>query len=252
MKYLLAIETSGKFGSVAVASQDTESVDSIQSIDLPRNIGSAQSLAQGIQELTRETKIALSEVGCIALVNGPGSFTGLRVGIATAKSMAYAMKIPVVGLDTLDVIQLQWTCDPRFPQEPGSAVYAHAILDAYRGQIFVKSKNKAGESSESRLIDLADFLEECRNTEPDPTTHIMVGPGVERVKRFVDRELVSEDLKLWFSKVSCFDDQSCEPHAKFVAKIGLQKWADGGQIDPISLLPNYFRGSAAEEKAKAV
>ncbi len=77
-------------------------------------------------------------------------------------------------------------------------------------------------------------------------------PGVERVKRFVDRELVDGDLKQWFSKVSCWDGQSLEPHAKFVAKIGLQKWAEGSQIDPISLLPNYFRGSAAEEKAKAV
>lgn len=252
MKHILAIETSGKFGSVALARRDNESLDSIQSIDLPRDIGSAQSLAQGILELTRKTSIALSDVGCIALVNGPGSFTGLRVGIATAKSIAYAMEIPVLAIDTLDVIQLQLTYDPRFSQEPFSAVYAHAILDAYRGQIFVKSKNQAGESSESRLIDLADFLEHCRNTESNPNTHIMVGPGVERVKRFLDRELVDGDLKQWFSKVSCWDGQSLEPHAKFVAKIGLQKWAEGSQIDPISLLPNYFRGSAAEEKAKAV
>jgi hypothetical protein len=42
------------------------------------------------------------------------------------------------------------------------------------------------------------------------------------------------------------------PHAKFVAKLGLQYWARGEQIEPIALLPNYFRGSAAEEKAKAV
>ncbi len=118
MKHILAIETSGKFGSVALARRDNESLDSIQSIDLPRDIGSAQSLAQGILELTRKTSIALSDVGCIALVNGPGSFTGLRVGIATAKSIAYAMEIPVLAIDTLDVIQLQLTYDPGFPKSP--------------------------------------------------------------------------------------------------------------------------------------
>ena len=252
MSNLLAIETSGRFGSVAIANHKIDSLDSIVSLDLPRTVGSAQSLAQGISRIAQENQIALANFGCIALVNGPGSFTGLRVGIATAKSMAYALGIPVVGLDTLDVIHLQAASSPKVLDPIYSIGHTHAMLDAYRGQIFVKSKDKIGRFSESKVADLADFLSWCRDVEPDPTAHAMVGPGVERVRRFLERELDEGDLRDWGARVSWFGEQEFEPHAKFVAKLGLQRWDRGGQIDPIALLPSYFRGSAAEEKAKAV
>ncbi|MCU0713484.1 MAG: tRNA (adenosine(37)-N6)-threonylcarbamoyltransferase complex dimerization subunit type 1 TsaB [Pirellula sp.] len=252
MSHILAIETSGKFGSVAIASPKADSLDSMASIELPRTIGSAQSLAQCIHQLTRESRIPLSDVGCIALVNGPGSFTGLRVGIATAKSIAYAIGIPVIGVDTLDVIQLQAACNANLREKVPAGCCIHATLDAYRGQIFVKSKDSVGRYSESKVVDLVEFLEGCRSVDPEPTAHAMVGPGVERIRRFVDRELVEGDLKQWVAEVSWFGEQEFEPHARFVAKLGLQQWAKGLQIDPIALLPNYFRGSAAEEKAKAV
>ena len=252
MNHILAIETSGKFGSVAIASRSVDSFDSIVSVDLPRTIGSAQSLARCISQITQENRLALEDVGCIALVNGPGSFTGLRVGIATAKSVAYALGIPVIGLDTLDVIHLQAVSESSYLEPVHSIGHTHAIMDAYRGQIFVKSRDNSGRCSESNVVDLADFMAWCRELEPEPTAHAMVGPGVERFRRFLERELDGGELRDWGGKVSCFGGAEFEPHARFVAKLGLQKWARGGQIEPIALLPNYFRGSAAEEKVKAV
>jgi tRNA threonylcarbamoyl adenosine modification protein YeaZ len=252
MSRILAIETSGKFGSVAIASQSDDSLDSIVSVDLPRTVGSAQSLAQCISQIAQEHKFPLQDIGCIALVNGPGSFTGLRVGIAMAKSMAYALGIPVVGLDTLDVMHLQTASASRYLERHCSIGHTHAMLDAYRGQIFVKSKDRFGRCSESNVVDLVDFLAWCRDVEPEPSAHAMVGPGAERIRRFLERELEDGELRDWGGKVSWFGEPEFEPHAKFVAKLGLQQWARGEQIEPMALLPNYFRGSAAEEKAKAV
>lgn len=252
MSYLLAIETSGKFGSVAIASRDTDSLASIASVDLPRVSGSAQSLAQCIWQVAKNCELSLDELGCIALVNGPGSFTGLRVGIATAKSLAYGLGVPVIGLDTLEVIHLQVEAASSFSQQTPAIRNVHAMLDAYRGQVFVKSKDRLAQYSETRVLDILDFLDGCRRSDSDPASHAMVGPGVSRLRSFMERELDAGDLRDWIAKVSWFGEQEFEPNATFVARLGLQIWARGGQIEPFALLPNYFRGSAAEEKAKAV
>lgn len=252
MSYLLAIETSGKFGSVAIASRDTDSLASIVYVDLPRVSGSAQSLAQCILQVTKNCSLTLDALGCIALVNGPGSFTGLRVGIATAKSLAYGLGVPVIGLDTLEVIHLQAEAATSIKQHSHTIRHVHAMLDAYRGQVFVKSNDRQGRYSETRVMDFSDFLDCCRRTDSDPVSHAMVGPGASRLRSFAERELDPGELRDWTAKVNWFGEQEFEPHATFVARLGLQAWARGEQIEPFALLPNYFRGSAAEEKAKAV
>jgi tRNA threonylcarbamoyladenosine biosynthesis protein TsaB len=252
MNYLLAIETSGKFGSVAIASRNMDSLGPIVSVDLPRESGSAQSLAQCIRQIMQANQVSFEKVGCIALVNGPGSFTGLRVGIATAKSLAYGLGIPVVGLDTLEVIHLQAEAATSFSEQKHPIRHVHAMLDAYRGQIFVKSKDGQGQYSDTRVLDFSDFLTWCRSVDPEPTAHAMVGPGVSRIRSFLEREFDAGVLRDWSANVNWFSEQEFEPHAKFVARLGLQHWARGEQIEPFALLPNYFRGSAAEEKAKAV
>ena len=252
MSYLLAIETSGKFGSVAIAPRDTDSLASISSVDLPRVSGSAQSLAQCILQVTKNCSLSLDALGCIALVNGPGSFTGLRVGVATAKSLAYGLGVPVIGLDTLEVIHLQAEATTSFSQQTHTIGHVHALLDAYRGQVFVKSKDRQGRYSETRVLDISEFLDCCRRKDSNPASHAMVGPGAGRLRSFIDRELDAGDLRDWIAKVSWFGDQEFDPHAIYVASLGLKSWARGEQIEPFALLPNYFRGSAAEEKAKAV
>jgi len=252
MSYLLAIETSGKYGSVALASEDPAHEGEFPHIDLPRTIGSAQSLVPSIHRLLSDQRVTVEKIGCVALVNGPGSFTGLRVGIATAKSFAYAMGIPVVGLDTLEVMHLQASILLPAHHSTESILHTHTLLDAYRGQLFVRSKNSIGRQSESTVQDLTEFLDHCRALEQEPSRHMMIGPGVERLNRFLERELENEKLRDWVRQIPRYDDRAWEPHAKFVAKLGLERWAQKLTIDPIALLPNYFRGSAAEEKAKAV
>jgi len=258
VKVLLAIETSGKYGSVAIAKahnllQKTDVPQNadlmnpgVVAIDLPTDRGSAQSLASSIDFLLRSEKLNPNDLGCIAVLSGPGSFTGLRVGIATAKSMAYALSIPTVELDTLDCILHQ----TRRTTE--GYRLAHMLLDAYRGQLFVKtiSGNTIARGAEEGTVlsDIEGLVQSAMSADC-ANEQVFVGPGCERLQRYLAREEKLDTVKKWFESVEWINDWRSTPHASSVAELGWRKWSSGDTLDPFLLLPKYFRGSAAEEKA---
>jgi tRNA threonylcarbamoyladenosine biosynthesis protein TsaB len=90
----------------------------------------AETLVPAIDFLCRQAHVELDEIGAIAVDLGPGLFTGLRVGVATAKAMASALRIPVVGVSSLDLLAfpLRWT-NRRIL----------SIVDARRGEVFYAS-----------------------------------------------------------------------------------------------------------------
>jgi tRNA threonylcarbamoyladenosine biosynthesis protein TsaB len=87
----------------------------------------AETLVPAIQFICQQTHIELSEIGVIAVDVGPGMFTGLRVGVATAKAMASALRIPMIGVPSLDLLAFpaRWT-DRRIV----------SVVDARRGEVF--------------------------------------------------------------------------------------------------------------------
>ena len=87
----------------------------------------AETLVPAIDFLCRQTHVELDEIGAIAVDVGPGLFTGLRVGVATAKAMASALRIPVVGVSSLDLLAfpLRWS-NRRLV----------SVVDARRGEVF--------------------------------------------------------------------------------------------------------------------
>jgi tRNA threonylcarbamoyl adenosine modification protein YeaZ len=260
VKVLLAIESSGKYGSVAIAkvSQEIQEADAthdidlaspaVVAVDLPTDRGSAQSLASSIDSLLRTENLRPSDLGCIAVLSGPGSFTGLRVGVATAKSMAYALSIPVVELDTLNCILHQ----TKRAVEGFRSV--HVLLDAYRGQLFVKTiaDNDNIVAGATVLCDIEGLLQSAMSAGL-AVGQVFVGPGCERLQRYLAREEKLDTVKNWFESVEWINDSHSTPHASSVAELGWKKWRAGDTLDPFALLPQYFRSSAAEEKAsKAV
>src|SRR5690606_34842805 len=96
-------------GSVALL-DDGKLIDARRLPDRPR---SAATLAPALDELFQSTGIAPARIGAVAVATGPGSFTGLRVGVATAKMLAYAVGAKIVGVDTLEVIAQQAPEDCR-------------------------------------------------------------------------------------------------------------------------------------------
>src|SRR4051794_39815868 len=126
-KRILAIETSGRFGSVATLVGEANGATCLRQIALPETQRTAQSLALALQEVLNAMGWAARDVNLVAVAIGPGSFTGLRIGVTTAKAFAYAAETEIVGVDTLEAIASQ----VPFAESP-----VWAILDAQRQELF--------------------------------------------------------------------------------------------------------------------
>jgi tRNA threonylcarbamoyladenosine biosynthesis protein TsaB len=250
---LLAIETSGRAGSVALLLANAERSECF-STELDSQWGSAKTLAPAIGRLVQDRAISMSDLSAIAIVSGPGSFTGLRVGVATAKAMSYALTIPVVEVDALDAIAYQVT-------EPYDRL--DVVMDAYRGQVFCASyrylkpdPRRAGigayqNLTPTRIIPIDEFLRERTSTNKEEI--ILCGPGCERIQRFIDdsESTPPERASELASRVRWLCGSTFFPQAESVARIASARYQQGQAAEPFSLLPHYYRASAAEEKQRS-
>lgn len=88
----------------------------------------AETLAPAIEFVCRQARIEMKEISAVAVDIGPGLFTGLRVGVATAKAMAQGLRVPMIGLSSLDLL--------AFPVRHTDRLIA-TVIDAKRGEVFV-------------------------------------------------------------------------------------------------------------------
>jgi tRNA threonylcarbamoyladenosine biosynthesis protein TsaB len=123
-KLLLAIDTCGATGSVALGQWDGRIVEILGQIELEGRSYSA-TLVAAVGEVLAQAKIRLNMLDAIVAVNGPGSFTGVRVGLAAVKGLAEASKIPVVAVSRLEVLAAKASCDA-------------SALDAHRNEVFLR------------------------------------------------------------------------------------------------------------------
>lgn len=121
--YLLAIETTGPYASVALMDGKAKIVASKTSEELMNHL---KDLMPMIDELLKEAKVEKSELTAVAASVGPGSFTGIRIGVSTARAIAQALDIPCVPVKTLNAF---------IYQEKGSGVIC-PIINARRGQVY--------------------------------------------------------------------------------------------------------------------
>jgi tRNA threonylcarbamoyladenosine biosynthesis protein TsaB len=125
MMFLLGIDTCGPSGSVALGRlTGMHSAETIAQKELEGRSYSA-TLVAAVQELLAEQGIGLSEIGCIVGVNGPGSFTGVRVGIGAVKGLAEGAGLPVVAVSRLEVLARK-------------AGVLSSALDAHRHEVFLR------------------------------------------------------------------------------------------------------------------
>jgi len=106
-KYILSIESSTDFCSVAVSDETT--VVAHKEISQPRS--HASMLAPIIDEVIKEAGITIKELSAVAVSEGPGSYTGLRVGLSTAKGICFGAKIPLIAINTLAILAQQGKCE---------------------------------------------------------------------------------------------------------------------------------------------
>ena len=215
---ILAIETTQRQGSIALL--DDESIEFHHT--LPADNRSAASLAPEIKAVCARHQWALSSIDLLAVTTGPGSFTGLRVGIVTAKTLGYALDTPVVGINTLDVIALQAL----------SSGSVEVVMDAQRNSVF-RRRYTVQQGQLPTPIDEVTIIDDQQWAEAIPDGMKVSGPVLAKLKDNLPEHIELEDESLW------------APKAISVAKLARHsKPLDS----PLALMPNYFRKSAAEEK----
>jgi tRNA threonylcarbamoyladenosine biosynthesis protein TsaB len=121
---LLGIDTCGPAGSVALGRVDGQTIEILGQIELEGRSYST-TLVAAVSELLAQSGVPLREVGAIVVVNGPGSFTGVRVGLAAVKGLAEASRIPVAAVSRLEVLAAK-------------AGVSSAALDAHRQEVFLR------------------------------------------------------------------------------------------------------------------
>jgi tRNA threonylcarbamoyladenosine biosynthesis protein TsaB len=131
---ILAIDTCGPLGSVALGRLAGRDVEILGNIELAGRTYSA-TLVPAVAELLQSGGIELRQLGGMIVVNGPGSFTGVRVGVSAVKGLAEGTEIPVVALSRLEVLS-------RKSGVPSSA------LDAHRGEVFLRLEQMGSKANE--------------------------------------------------------------------------------------------------------
>ena len=130
MIYILNIETATKQCSVSVSNNN----ELIALRELAEeNFNHAEKLHVFIEEVMTESNIKLSDLNAVSVSKGPGSYTGLRIGVSTAKGLCYALDIPLIAIDTLQIIAKQIQISEGIIQP---------MIDARRMEVFTASFDK--------------------------------------------------------------------------------------------------------------
>lgn len=221
--YVLALETSTSRSSVAIVDQDR--VVASASLGVPRRHG--EFIAPAIRFCLDQAELAPTRITGIAVGLGPGLFTGLRVGIATAQSMAASLSVPAVGLSSLDVLAFQ----ARY--RPGLTA---AVIDARRGELYwALYRSLPGgvqRQTELRLGTIDQLSAELGSQGEDV---LVVGDGALAYRREVedvDVELAGPDIA-W-------------PDASVLGELAVPRFIREETQRPTDLQPIYLREADAQ------
>ena len=148
MTLLLGIDTCGPSGSVALGRLSGQSVEILGQIDLEGRSYSS-TLVAAVGDLLERSGITLREVNAIVAVNGPGSFTGVRVGLSAVKGIAEAARIPVVAVSRLEVLAAKSGApSDRSAARGWKTRVSSAAIDAHRHEIFLRLGLPGGQARE--------------------------------------------------------------------------------------------------------
>ncbi len=223
---VLAIDTSTSCLSVAIREE-------CGLIAECSSIGSMKHSANLMPMVDRCLKLAdlsIETIDGFAVSLGPGSFTGLRIGVATMKGLAFALKKPIVGIPTLDVLA---------ENIPTTTYQILPILDAKRRQVYASiykySASKLKRKTFYLVIGIDDLLKRVRSKT------IFLGEGLKEYRDVINRKkkglVIIAARDYWF------------PRASIVAKKGLERLIAGKVDHSFDIVPLYLRPPEAIEKA---
>jgi tRNA threonylcarbamoyladenosine biosynthesis protein TsaB len=194
------------------------------SLSLRRGLQHSPALLPLADRLLAELGFAAGDLELVVCSVGPGSFTGIRIGLATAKGIAFATGCPLVGVSTLDALALPWTGFPGV---------VWSVIDARKGRWYA-----AGYRGSRRFTDYLDLTPDdlAARLAAGPSPVLLAGPDAPRFA-----EGLAPSTAPTVSATDLFDPAA-------VLKTGLDRFAAEG-ADPESLKPLYLRQSEAEIEA---
>ncbi|MFK7767900.1 MAG: tRNA (adenosine(37)-N6)-threonylcarbamoyltransferase complex dimerization subunit type 1 TsaB [Mariniblastus sp.] len=204
--------------------------------------GASILLAPMIQKVLRESEMKIQDFELVAISVGPGMFTGLRVGVVTAKSLAYSIGADLIGVNTLEVIAGQTACTLGLePNGIPEDCVIKPVLNAQRKQLFSGSfKFDATQPFDWKLNQLAPDEILARNEwiENLRPADVVCGPGLEPIL---------DQLKMDQPEVTVAPKEDWDCSATSVGRLAYSQYKAGKRDDLWKLEPVYFRPSAAEE-----
>jgi len=225
---ILAVETSSMTAGVAVMEDSTL----LGEYSINHKKTHSTVLMPMIKDVMNKLELSPTDIDVYAASVGPGSFTGLRIGITTVKAVAYAAGKPVVSVPTLDALayNVPMTCSLVCP-----------IMDARNNQVYTCLYGREGDV-QVRLMDyagipVAELMEIIKERD---SSVVFVGDGVEKYGEFIKEQL----------KDKCeFAPGSLLLHrASSVAGLGLMKAKKGELENPFDMVPFYLRKPQAERE----
>jgi tRNA threonylcarbamoyladenosine biosynthesis protein TsaB len=183
-------------------------------------------LAPALRDLLNKVGWAAQSIELVSVTSGPGSFTGLRIGVTTAKTLAYAVGSEIIGVDTLDVLAAQ-------AKSPAGRLWP--IIDAQRQEVFTAAFEVSQDGVPRRVGDTVvmkqeNWLAELRAGD------CVTGPRLRTLAARLPADITAAPEDVW------------QPTAATVGQVAWQAYQAGQRDDVWKLLPNYHRLSAAEEK----
>ena len=220
---ILALETSERRGMIAACNADT----CLATLKLPEDSRTAESLVVGIEQTLNRCQWTPADLDLIAVTQGPGSFTGLRIGCVTAKILAYATGAQLVGVNTHQAIARNLSA--------GSPLWC--VIDAGRNQCYAARYAMTPHGPEeligTAILEIDDWVAQLKHGER------VSGTLLANFNRPLPAGVTTVAAEDW------------APRAEVVAEIGRQAVAQGRSDSHWKFSPHYYRLSAAEEKQQA-
>ena len=225
MARILSIETSTSICSVAIHEQG----ELLALAEIKEPGAHAEKLLLLVDEVFEKSGLSFADLDAVAVSQGPGSYTGLRIGVSTAKGIAYALEVPLIGINTLQAMAASQSVAP--------GDYVVAVLDARRKEVYTQTfgdSQKELSPIEALILEegvFASILEKGRV--------YFVGDGVEKVK-----EEVKSANALFVA------DWGISLSAKNMGVLASEKHARQEWEDLAYFVPNYLKEFKALQSTK--
>jgi tRNA threonylcarbamoyladenosine biosynthesis protein TsaB len=225
----MAVDTSSLRGSIALFNERTL----LAAKDWSRMNSHGELLTPSVQELLKQNKLTTKDIGLIAVGVGPGSFTGIRVGVNFARSVAYSLELPVFQMNSLQLLASQVTDSQDLP--------IASVQFGFRNLLYVsfykQDKGRVLEIEPPHALTIEGFIQKLS------FPHLILGTGFEQIKGLIPDSQIKN-----FVRISKYHD---EPLASFFANTSALDQKPNPVFDWSRVIPLYIRASEAEEKLKS-